>query len=109
VFKLIIIFIIARFSVVPCIIKMDKLRILRWVKRVVHMGEMKNSCKTLVGESKGIGQLWRHRRRWECNMRCKDPGYGPAVGSSELGNEVAGSIKFKETLDRLSNYQHLQL
>jgi len=53
----------------PNIIRVIKSRRMIWVGHVVHMGEMKNAYKILVGKSKGKKPPRRPRHRWEDNIR----------------------------------------
>jgi len=39
------------------------------VRLVVHMREMRNSYKILVGKPEGKRPFGRHRHRWEDNIR----------------------------------------
>jgi hypothetical protein len=49
----------------PKIIKVIKLRRVRWAVHVARIGEMRNSYNVLVGKPGGEGPLVRPRRRWE--------------------------------------------
>jgi hypothetical protein len=53
----------------PNIIRMIKLRRMRWVVYVTCIGEMKNSYNILVGKPEGKRPLVRQRCRWEDNIR----------------------------------------
>jgi hypothetical protein len=48
----------------PSIIRIMEWRRMRWVGHVARMGEKRNMCKILVGESEGKGPLGRPRCRW---------------------------------------------
>jgi hypothetical protein len=51
------------------IIRMVKSRRMRWAGHAVHMGQMKNAYKIMVGKSKGKRPLKRPRCRWEDNIK----------------------------------------
>jgi hypothetical protein len=53
----------------PNIIRVIKLRGMRWVGHVVCMGEMSNAYQILVRKSEGKRPLRRPRHRWEGNIR----------------------------------------
>jgi hypothetical protein len=53
----------------PNIIMVIKSRRMIWVGHVVHMGEMRNAYKILVGKLKGEKPPRRPRHRWEDNIR----------------------------------------
>jgi hypothetical protein len=53
----------------PSIIRITKLRRMRWVGHVARMGEKRNAYKILVGKPEGKRPLGRPRRRWEDNIR----------------------------------------
>jgi hypothetical protein len=42
---------------------------IRWVEHVVHMGEMRNAYKILVGKPEGKRPVRRLRHRWEDNIK----------------------------------------
>jgi len=44
-------------------------RSMRWIEHVAGVGRMRNSYKTLVGNSEGKRPLGRHGRRREDNIR----------------------------------------
>jgi hypothetical protein len=46
-----------------------KPRSIRWVGRVEHMGEMRNTYKILVEKSEGMRPCGRPARRWDGNIR----------------------------------------
>jgi hypothetical protein len=48
----------------PIVIREIKLRRMRWVGHVAHVGEDRKVYKVLVGKPEGKGQLGRPRRRW---------------------------------------------
>jgi hypothetical protein len=49
---------------------------MRWVGHVAHIGDMRNTCKILVGKPEGKRPLGRPRRRWEGNIK---------IGCSDIG------------------------
>jgi hypothetical protein len=51
------------------IIKVIKLRRMRWARPVARMGKMRNEYKILVGKIEGKGPLERPPCRWEDNIR----------------------------------------
>jgi hypothetical protein len=53
----------------PNIIRVIKLRRLRWAGHVVHMGERRGAYRALVGKSEGRRPLGRSRHRWEDNIK----------------------------------------
>jgi hypothetical protein len=53
----------------PSIIKIIKLRRIRWVGHVARMGEKKNMYRLLVGKAEGKRPLGRPRRRWMDNIK----------------------------------------
>jgi hypothetical protein len=50
----------------PSVIRIIKSRRMRWVGRVAHMGEKRNTYRLLVGKPEG--PLGRPRRRWVVNI-----------------------------------------
>jgi hypothetical protein len=48
----------------PNIIKMVKLRRMRWSGQVAGIEEVRNACRVLVGKRGGKRPLGRSRRRW---------------------------------------------
>jgi hypothetical protein len=48
----------------PSVIRMIKLRRMKWAGHVARMGEERNACRILVGKPEGKGPLGRRRRRW---------------------------------------------
>jgi hypothetical protein len=42
---------------------------MRWVGHVVHVGDMRNAYKILVGKSEGKRPFRRCRSRWKYNIR----------------------------------------
>jgi hypothetical protein len=88
----------------PNIIRQMKLRQMRWVGHVAHMGEERKLYKVLVGKPEGKRPLGRPRQRWEDGIRM-DLGenglgvwigfdwlrIGLAAGCCECGDEPSGS------------------
>jgi len=88
------------------IIRMIKLRRMRWTGRVALMGEVINSYTIFVGKPEEKRTLWRSRCRWadnirmdltesvgSCGLDSSDSEQGPVAGSCEQGNETSGTIK----------------
>jgi len=40
-----------------------------WVKRVARIREMRNAYTVLLGKLQGNRSLWRHRRRWDDDIK----------------------------------------
>jgi hypothetical protein len=53
----------------PCIIRVIKLRSIRWVGHVVQMREKRNAYRLLVGKPEGRRALGRPRCRWVYNIK----------------------------------------
>jgi hypothetical protein len=53
----------------PSIIRMMKLRRMRWAGHEVRMGEMRKAYRLPVGKTEGTIPLVRPRRRWVDNIR----------------------------------------
>jgi hypothetical protein len=53
----------------PSIIRIIKLRRMRWAGHVVRMGEKRNVYRLLVGKPEGKRPLGRPRRRWMITLR----------------------------------------
>ena len=53
----------------PNIVRVIKLRRIRWAGHVAHMGEEKEAYRVLVGKPEGKRPLGRPRRRWVDNIR----------------------------------------
>jgi hypothetical protein len=53
----------------PSIIRIIKLRRLRWAGHVAGMGEKRNAYRLLVGKPEGKRLLGRPRHRWVDNIR----------------------------------------
>jgi hypothetical protein len=53
----------------PSIIRITKLRRMRWAGHVARIGEKKNVYRLLVGKPKGRRPLARSRHRWVINVK----------------------------------------
>jgi hypothetical protein len=53
----------------PSIIRVFKLRRMRWAGHVERMGEKRNACRILVGKPEGKRPLGRPRRKWMDNSK----------------------------------------
>jgi hypothetical protein len=53
----------------PSIIRISKLRRMRWAGHVARMREKRNAYRLLVGKPEGKGPLGIPRRRWVDNIR----------------------------------------
>jgi hypothetical protein len=53
----------------PSIIRIIKLRRMRWVGHVARMGQKRNVYRLLVGKPEGKRPLGRPRRRWMDNIK----------------------------------------
>jgi len=53
----------------PSIVRVIKLRRMRWAGHVAHMGEERGLYRVLVGKPEGKRPLVRPRRRWVNNIR----------------------------------------
>jgi hypothetical protein len=64
----------------PNIIRVMKLRRLRWAGHVARMGERRGAYRALVGNPEGRRPLGRPRRRWEDNIKMdlQEVGWGGA-------------------------------
>jgi hypothetical protein len=60
----------------PDIIRVIKLRRIKWAGQVAHMVHMRNAYNILVRKSKCKRLLGRPRRRWEGNMKMDLTGLG---------------------------------
>ena len=54
---------------IPNIVRVIKSRRMRWAGHVARMGEERGAYRVLVGKLEGKRPLWRHRRRWEDNIK----------------------------------------
>jgi hypothetical protein len=53
----------------PNIVRVIKLRTMRWAEHVAHMGERRGIYRVLVGKPDGKRPLGRPKRRWEDNIK----------------------------------------
>jgi hypothetical protein len=53
----------------PSIIRIIKLRRMRWAGHVARMGEKRNMCRLLIGKPEEKRPLGRPRRRWMDNIK----------------------------------------
>ena len=51
------------------IVRVIKLRRMRWAGHVAQMGERRGLCRVLVGKREGKGPLGRPRRKWQDNVK----------------------------------------
>jgi hypothetical protein len=56
-------------SSTPSIIRIIKMRRMRWVGHVARMGEKKNVYRLLIGKPEGKRPLGRPRRSWMDNIK----------------------------------------
>jgi hypothetical protein len=81
----------------PNIVRVIKVRRLRWAGHVACMGEGRGVYRVLVGKPEGKRPLGRPRRRWEDNIKLElreTEIHGARIGSNGgHGNEPSGSIK----------------
>jgi hypothetical protein len=91
----------------PNIVRVIKLRRMRWAGHVARMGERRDVYRVLVGRPKDKSPLGRPWRRWEDNVKMdlREIGIEGAnwirlaqdrvlvAGFCEHGNEPSGSIK----------------
>jgi hypothetical protein len=85
----------------PNIVRAIKLRRMRWMVYVAHMGEGRGVYRFYVGRPEGKGPLGRPRCRWEDNIkmnlreiRIEGTNWIQSSGEfCEHGNEPLGSIK----------------
>jgi len=75
----------------PNIVRVIKLRIMRWVEHVVRMGERGGVCRDLVGKPERKRPLGIPRRRWEDNIKLdiQEVGCG-GMGWIELAQDRDG-------------------
>jgi len=66
------------------------MRRMRWAGHVAHMGRGE-IYRILVGKPEGKGPLWRHRRRWEDNIK---------MGLQEVGCGDMDWIELAQNRDR---------
>jgi len=53
----------------PSIVRVIKLRRIRWVEHVARMGERRGAYRVLVGKHEGKKPLGRPNHRWEDNIK----------------------------------------
>jgi hypothetical protein len=53
----------------PAIVRVIKLRRIRWAGHKAQMGEGRDVCRVLVRKPEGKRPLGRHRRRWEDSIK----------------------------------------
>jgi hypothetical protein len=73
----------------PSIIRIIRIRIMRWAGYVARIGEKMNVYRLLVGKPEGKRQLGRPRRRWTDNIKL------------EIGMNVLGWIGLAQDRYRL--------
>jgi len=71
----------------PNIVRVIKLREMRWAGHVARMGEEREVYRILVGKPEGKRPLGRHRRRWVDNIRMDlqevERGYMDRIGLAQ--------------------------
>jgi hypothetical protein len=62
----------------PSIVRVIKVRRMRWAGHVARIGEVRGLYNILVGRPEGRRPLGRHRRRWEDNIKMdlREIGFG---------------------------------
>jgi len=75
----------------PNIVRVIKLRRMRWAGHVARMGERRGVYRILVGKPERKRPLGRHRRRWEDNIE---------MGLQEVGCGRMDWIERAEDRDR---------
>jgi hypothetical protein len=82
-----------------------KSRIMRWIKHVSHIEEMRNSHNTLAGKRERKKPLGRPGRRLEGNIKMDVREIGwesvdwmDVAQNRDHGNETLGSVKVKNFL-----------
>ena len=94
----------------PNIVQVIKLRRIRWVGHVAHMGERRGVQRVLVRKPEGKRPLGRPRHRWEDNIKmdfqevgCRGLDWIKLAQYMDrwqaLVNELSGAIKCREFLD----------
>jgi hypothetical protein len=78
----------------PNIIRVIKLRRLRWAGHVARVGERRGAYRALVGKPEGRRPLERPRRRWEDNIKMdqREGGWGAWTGSIWLRIGTGGEL-----------------
>jgi hypothetical protein len=97
----------------PSIIRMIKSRSVKWAGHVARMGEKRNACRILVGNSEGKRPLRRPRPMWVKNIKMdlREMVWtgsiwfriGTSGGSCGRCNGPSGSVKRWEVLEWLHN------
>jgi hypothetical protein len=64
----------------PNIVRGVNWRRMRWEGHVARMGEERGVHRVLVGKPEGKRTLWRHRRRWEDNIKMDLQEFGEGCG-----------------------------
>jgi hypothetical protein len=85
---------------------------IRLAGHAAHMGEMRNTCKVLLGKPEEKMLLGTHRHRWNDNIKidlreiCVGiwtgficAGWGPLAACYERGNKTSDSIQRGEFID----------
>jgi len=75
----------------PNIVRMVKLRRIKWAGHVARMGEDRVVQRVLVGKPEGKRPLGRPRRRWEDNIK---------MDIQEVGRDREDWIKLAQDRDR---------
>ena len=75
----------------PNIVRMVKLRRIKWAGHVARMGEDRVAQRVLVGKPEGKRPLGRPRRRWEDNIK---------MDIQEVGRDREDWIKLAQDRDR---------
>jgi hypothetical protein len=78
----------------PNIIRVIKLRRMRWEGHVARMGEGRGAYRVLVGRPEGRRPLGRPRRRWEHNIKMdlQEVGWGAWTGLIWLRIGTGGGL-----------------
>jgi hypothetical protein len=76
----------------PIIVRVIKLRRMKWAGHVAWMEEERGVYRVLVGKPEGKRPLGRPRRRWEDNIRMviQEVGFGIWTGLGWLSIETGG-------------------
>ena len=75
----------------PNIVRVIKLRGMRWARHIACTGENRGVHKVLVGKPEGKRPLGRHRQRWDDNMK---------MDLHEVGCGGMGQIEVAQDRDR---------
>jgi len=71
----------------PSIVRVTKLRRMRWAGHVACMGERRGAYRVLVGENEGKRPLARPRHRWNDNIKMALQKVGWGHGLDSAGSE----------------------